>query len=282
MIQDLHNKAITLATEYRRAERELIDVLGKIDQMRGYRKIGFRSLYEYATSALKLSESVAYTLITLARKSREIPELKTKIEAQAIPITQARLIAPILNQSNQDEWIAKAETLSKRALEKEIKKTFPEKCVRETSRYVSENRIELKLGVNEGLMEKLKRIQDLVSQSTGQAATLEEALDQMAELFLAKKDPVQKARRATKHVPERVLKGAALRHEINQRDGGQCTFSDSAGKRCEERRWLDVHHIKPRGHGGQDVLENLATLCRAHHQILHKHEVFQYGAEAKL
>jgi hypothetical protein len=32
---------------------------------------------------------------------------------------------------------------------------------------------------------------------------------------------------------------------------------------------LDVHHIKSRGSGGGDTLENTCCLCRKHHQLAH-------------
>lgn len=31
---------------------------------------------------------------------------------------------------------------------------------------------------------------------------------------------------------------------------------------------LDVHHIKSKGSGGDDVEENLALLCRRHHNLM--------------
>ncbi|MBI3556086.1 MAG: HNH endonuclease, partial [Deltaproteobacteria bacterium] len=44
---------------------------------------------------------------------------------------------------------------------------------------------------------------------------------------------------------------------------------DAENKRCESTRWLDSHHITPVRKGGADTLENLTTLCRAHHQMGH-------------
>jgi 5-methylcytosine-specific restriction endonuclease McrA len=62
---------------------------------------------------------------------------------------------------------------------------------------------------------------------------------------------------------------ASLEHQINLRDQRQCTQSDSTGKRCQEKRWLEFHHKIPIAMGGQDTLENLTTLCWAHHQLIH-------------
>ncbi|MBI2605860.1 MAG: HNH endonuclease [Deltaproteobacteria bacterium] len=62
---------------------------------------------------------------------------------------------------------------------------------------------------------------------------------------------------------------AATEHALALRDGGQCTAKNNQGVRCEERRWLHVHHIKHVSKGGSDAIENLTTLCSAHHKMRH-------------
>jgi hypothetical protein len=75
-------------------------------------------------------------------------------------------------------------------------------------------------------------------------------------------------RRGLKHVKQKRKYPALLEHQINLRDQRQCTHQDK-GKRCEERRWLEFHHIIEIENGGPDTLENLTTLCWAHHQMRH-------------
>jgi hypothetical protein len=41
----------------------------------------------------------------------------------------------------------------------------------------------------------------------------------------------------------------------------------------------DGHHIKSRGSHGHDVEENLVTLCRAHHQMIHQYGINKMIAE---
>src|SRR6185437_10053511 len=92
----LHSQALAYAKTYLNAESGLIRVLQEIESCRGYRELGFKSLFEYAVSALGLSESVTYNLITVARKSLEVPMLQKKIEAGEITLSNARKIAPVL------------------------------------------------------------------------------------------------------------------------------------------------------------------------------------------
>lgn len=46
---------------------------------------------------------------------------------------------------------------------------------------------------------------------------------------------------------------------------------------CTENhlRHLNVHHIKERQYGGTHDLDNLITLCRAHHIMIHPHMRFE-------
>ena len=64
---------------------------------------------------------------------------------------------------------------------------------------------------------------------------------------------------------------ANLKHDLIMRDQGRCTEHDQQGNRCENRRWLDVHHVVPIAHGGLDELANLRTLCSEHHKLEHAH-----------
>jgi hypothetical protein len=295
--QTLHEKALQFAKTYLRAENDLISILQTIDDCRGYRELGYRSLFEYSRQALGLSEAVSYNLITVARKAKEVPLLQEKLRAQEITLSNAKMIAPVLTSENQHQWLSAAASLSKRELEKEIAKEFPEKQIQEQTRYVSEQRIELKLGISEELHEKLKRVQDLVSTQSGKAASLEETLEAALALYIEKKDPVEKAHRAQARmekakspVPgqdnERSNSNislipnlnsnnnprfipAWLVHAILRRDQGQCSFRSSQGDRCSQRRWLEIHHVQPLAQGGKNQLENLRLICRGHHQVLH-------------
>ncbi|MCM2324367.1 MAG: HNH endonuclease [Oligoflexia bacterium] len=274
----------------------MIDVLQEIDQARAYRELGYRSAFEYATQSLRLSESVAYNFITVARKASEVPILKEKIASQEITLSNARLIVPVLTPENQAIWISAAQGLSKRQLEKEVAKERPEILTPERARYVQADRIKLEMGVSEELHLALKRAQDLVSSKLQKAASLEKTLQVLVGSYLDREHPLAKAERAearkTKkagavattqqqpapgqvpgHAPGhaflRVPIQASLKHAVIRRDKYRCTYRDEYGNRCPERRWLDCHHKRAVSDGGGNSLENLVTVCRGHHQVLH-------------
>jgi hypothetical protein len=60
-----------------------------------------------------------------------------------------------------------------------------------------------------------------------------------------------------RHVP------AAVRRAVWQRDGGRCGFVGTDG-RCQERGFLEFHHVVPFARGGATSVDNLQLRCRAH------------------
>lgn len=64
--------------------------------------------------------------------------------------------------------------------------------------------------------------------------------------------------RKTRKVPSR------LRRALEHRDR-TCTFPG-----CNNRRFLDAHHLEHWARGGSTDRENLALLCRPHHQLVHE------------
>jgi hypothetical protein len=62
----------------------------------------------------------------------------------------------------------------------------------------------------------------------------------------------------TRHV------AAAVAREVYARDQGRCTFCADDGRRCGERRLLQLDHVIPHAQGGEPTVANLRLRCRAH------------------
>lgn len=262
-ILDLHNRALLAADLHKKSESDLISILQELDRHRDYLHFDASSLYDYCIQILKLSESTSYNIITVARKAREVPALKVAIEAGEITLSKARKIVPVLTHENQVQWLALAKNETSRVIEKAVAKENPEFLIKESVRYRSEDRIELKMGISEELFKKLERICDLESQKQSKPVSREDSLLAAAEAYLEKNDPVRKAERslhkieqsttprAEKPVPGRKITfksrrphiPAAVVHAVTLRDQHQCTHQDSNGKRCKNARWLEVHQV---------------------------------------
>jgi len=62
---------------------------------------------------------------------------------------------------------------------------------------------------------------------------------------------------ASRHIP------AAVKREVWARDDGRCAFVGRKG-RCDERGFLEFHHVTPFAEGGATTTENLQLRCAAH------------------
>jgi hypothetical protein len=283
LAETIHLKILEAASRFRQCEAEMIDLIQQVDRHRVFMRKGHPSLFDYATKALRLSENVALNFISIARKAVEVPELKSEIRSGTITFTNARKIVPILTSENKAEWLFKAKHLTLRQLEKEVIKVRPMEATPERVRYVTLERVKLEVGLQEKEMLALRKVQDLMSQKGQRPVSLEEVINVMTQDYLDRHDPVKKAMRqvvrnsvlhVSKHVNStntRLPIPKAVEHRVNLRDQRRCTH-DSNGKRCNQTRWLDIHHKIPVSEGGQNTLENLTTLCSTHHQYIHLKE----------
>ncbi|MGE0633480.1 MAG: HNH endonuclease [Pseudobdellovibrionaceae bacterium] len=379
--KQIHERAMEVAKSYKLSEIELIEILEQVDRYRIYYQHKCNSLFSYATEVLKLSNEVAYIFIGVARKTQEVPELKEEIRSGSITVSKAKRMTSVITKENKSEWISLAKTSTKHQLERQIAIAKPTEAVREKFEYsnapkeqiklikleANENsvssakdsiRVQLQIGVSEKLMLKLRRIQDLESSRKKKAVSLEEAFDVMADLYLEKHDPLERAKRQKmrgklqeeknhrttssnpnnkdKDVDSKIMSGteavnsvndsrdseatedsarlktigdfdessdkaerrsfvshnsqgpglipemqasktrkplsASVKHSIHLKYNSQCAHTDSEGKRCFQRRHLDVHHIIQVSQGGGDELENLTLLCSGHHKMIHSQE----------
>jgi hypothetical protein len=65
-----------------------------------------------------------------------------------------------------------------------------------------------------------------------------------------------------RHIP------AAVRREVWERDGGQCTFTGTDGHVCGSRERIELDHVVPVARGGTSTVGNLRLLCREHNQYV--------------
>ena len=99
----LHDSALKAATHYRRSVHQLIEILQKVEHAKTFYHYNCKSIFEYCVRVLNLSESVAYGLIRVGRKSLEVPELKEKIKTGEVPLSKAARICSVL-KSNPTKW----------------------------------------------------------------------------------------------------------------------------------------------------------------------------------
>lgn len=257
----LHERALAAAGRFRAAQAEMLEVVREVDRVRLYARFGLGSTFAYCLEKLALSEDMAVAFIGVARKAEEVPALQVAVD-EGLSISKARKVARVITVENQEAWIEKAKALPYRELEREIARELPEQAVVERVVPVASARVKVQVGLDDAVLAMLREAQDLAG-----AASLEETLAAVLTSYLKKKKPKPRANSKPNLRAEKIP--AAVLQEVRKRDQRSCQAVLPGGKRCGARRWVEVHHIHPRAAGGDHRLENLITLCSAHHRQTH-------------
>jgi hypothetical protein len=275
----IDKKTVAAAKQFLRDEAYLLQCVQEVDRERVFEKLGFPSLFAYVTLRLKLSESTAYAVITVARKAAKVPALQKAVSSGVLNVSQAKRIASVIEPSNASLWIDKAATTKQKELEREVASRLPAPPLQERMRPVGGQMTEIKLVIPERLRKEIERLQEV------RGCSIIEAIAFAVRESLERHDPIRKAARnlgkTTKNIAlavnatEQSLRRdqrkprAQTEHAVVLRDEAQCAHRYPDGTRCGNRRWLHLHHKIPFSSGGPSTVDNLTTMCSAHHRIIH-------------
>ena len=125
------------------------------------------------------------------------------------------------------------------------------------------------------LKDKIERLRGLMRGSVPDGdlgAIIEEAVTEKLERLESRRFGKTKAPRKsveeTDTSPSSRYIPAAVRREVSERDGNQCTFVDAQGRRCKERQTLQFHHDDPYARGGDHSPENIQMMCPTHNAYM--------------
>jgi hypothetical protein len=133
---------------------------------------------------------------------------------------------------------------------------------------LSPDRYKLQLTISGATVEKLRLAKDMLAHaipSGDEAAVLDRALTLLLEDLARKKFAETAAPRGaragkthTRHL------AAAVKRAVWMRDLGRCAFVAKTGHRCNERRFVEFHHVDPYALGGEGSVDLISLRCRSH------------------
>lgn len=278
-LQALHEKTLSIAKRYRSFESELLNALIEVEDQKAYLPLGYDSLFAYCERYLSLTRDQSYAFMAIAKKSKEIPELRTAVHERTMTFSNARKLVSVITPENKETWMERGKALSQKALEREIAFASP-RAVTEKIRPMSQVEAELRVGLDSDMEKDLSRIKALLK--TGSA---KEVLRAIMKDYLKSHDPLEKAQRqevarpiasstpvsvgARRNVASRYIPRSVF-HEVQRRDQGRCQFKATSGNICGSSFGVHLHHLEPWAYGGKNVVENLLTLCQRHHSYWHE------------
>lgn len=268
---DLLAGAEALARRAHGATAGLVAHLAELEERELHLKAGYASLFAYAREALHLSEHAAYLHMAAAGAARRFPVVLDLLADGALNLTNLRLLAPHLTAENHAAVLAAARGRRRAEVEEIAARLAPADAAPpppNALRQVGRERFELQVTLGRDAVDKLRLARDMLGHvvpSGDDAAVLDRALGALiAELARRKFAAAESPRpprgtpAASRHVP------AEVKRAVWMRDRGRCAFVGEAGRRCEERRFLEFDHVRPHAVGGPPTAENLRLACRAH------------------
>jgi hypothetical protein len=133
---------------------------------------------------------------------------------------------------------------------------------------LSPDRYKLSLTIGGDTLEKLRLAKDTLGHaipSGDDAAVLDRALTALLADLARKKfadtrkpRPTRGNKARTRNIP------AAVKRAVWVRDLGRCAFIGATGHRCNERRFVEFHHLDPYALGGEASVDQIELRCRRH------------------
>jgi len=263
LLEEVHS----LVARHRDITAALIAALAVVESRQLYRREGYSSLYLYCTEHLHLSEHEAYSRIHSARIALRFPAVLDLLASGDLTMTTVNLLGGYMTDENHVALLNAARHKSKREVEAQVGALRPQSDTRSTLTPLGDGRYKLQMTLSAEDYETLRRLQDVMrhtipdgnpAEIVGRALSLLKTHVERQRLAVVRR-PKRPARQGsrTRYVP------AAVKREVYARDGSQCAFIGTLG-RCQERGFLELHHVIPFSEGGETTTANLQLRCRAH------------------
>ena len=296
---DLVRSLKTLVAREREATADVIAHLAELDTRDVHLREGFGSLYLYCREALGLSEWESYNRIEVARTARRFPVILDMLADGTVHLTAVRLLAPHLKPDNHRALLESARGKTKLQIQEIVARLAPKPDVPASIRRVtpaslspgpremplpdtpapappspvhatvaplSPERYKLQVTIGSETLEKLRCAQDMLGHtlpSGDEAAVLDRALTTLL-VDLARKKFANTSKPRPSRGTKRGDPPAAIQRAVWVRDLGRCAFVGSGGHRCNERRFIEFHHLAPKALGGEASVDNIGLRCRRH------------------
>jgi len=288
-----------LVTEEKKLTIKVLWHLREVEKRMLYARRGFHSLYEYAREELGYSEGAAHRRIASMRLLKELPELESKVESGALPLStlaQAHSffrVERLQGTTVKREIMQSLENKSHREVQKELvsRSTQPEKHFSESLKPVSASHHKMSILLDEGILKDLEELRAVLGATRGKLSiqeviqfALRKALE-VKRLKASKPDSRAPAPELDRKLRAKSLASVPhairerpksrsryipieLRRQVWSRDKGCCSYKDfKTGKRCGSKSGLELDHIHDFASGGDHRVDNLRLRCRAHNTL---------------
>ena len=264
---------------------EIVELLKLVEKKREYLQRGYSSLYEFCIKELGMSDSQAYTRVTVLKALDRDATLITPFKTGELKPTQIceavrtfKKVSVITDEKvtlrEQSEIFDSLKGKTREETKKILKEKFSD-VLPQTEKIILE--------LTPEILEKLKSFKATHSHKL-KTHTHEEALELLLEMTSPKpeKPTTQKSPKenltvtsqsdnnsAEKKINSRYIQ-ADIKRQLFKIAENQCQYIDpETGRRCTCKHHLQVEHKIPFSQGGSSAdIDNLEILCANHNQMM--------------
>lgn len=305
---EVHANLLSSAKALRQAEQNTVLWFSEVMERRLYHELGHASMLLYAQHALGFSRSKSYEFLRLTRELERLPRTRAAVADGTLGWTKAKEVVGVASVETETDWLALAQKSTQRKLKASAQQAKSQarasskkqrECLPAASVPHAEVRVSTSLSFSPSQREQFDKLLETLHKQ-GVTGSREELLLLGLQMLANEKSrrldsgpvaqivieecpqchaattggrPIDDSELAAahcdaviqKHGRNRAVISPSVRRKVLARDHFQCTASA-----CEARRYLQVHHVIPRKHGGTNVVANLVTMCGSCHRQVHR------------
>ncbi|MEI8347932.1 MAG: hypothetical protein WCG27_10735, partial [Pseudomonadota bacterium] len=238
-----------------------------------YGDLGYSSLHAYCVHFLKYSDTETHYRIQAMRLMKDSAVIEEKIAKGELNLVVAGTLQDHLRgKEKQGEKVSLQQKeklvqihagLSVRDLRIKLNESTPTKKFKITVDQQTAQRFE-EFRKNIGGysdQEIINHLFDYYLKAEKKAQEKAEQKKNGLAIRAISKNPQAQAAKHSRYIPARI-KG-----QIKERAHGQCEYvSPITGRRCEEKRYLELHHVDPFAFNGTGDVTNLKIFCSLHNK----------------
>jgi 5-methylcytosine-specific restriction endonuclease McrA len=273
----------TLCVTGRRHKTSLVAHLVVLVDRKAHVDEGYSTPEKFFVRELGMPIGTAYRYGAAVRVARRFPKVLALLESGALHLRGLEILEHHLTPSNFDAVMAEVTHKPEDEMRLVLARRFPKGEVERAHRAKRRKTNELTRLIDafavimprlsERVREKLLRGLDL-AWVMDHETDFESLIEMLFDAHNAKCEAQLKADLA-KHLETQAKRGKKSKpgyisppvyRFVLAAKGVQCTACRKDGTRCDSKTELEVDHIKSKGFGGRDDLENLTVLCGPHNR----------------
>lgn len=183
----------TLVSEERRISVEVLQHLLEIERRKAYSTLGYLSLFEYATTELKYSDSAAMRRIQAMRALNENPDLEQKLKAGSLTVSGVARVQSFIRkhenkkskkwtEEDKNSLFQKLENCSQKQIETALVTLSPESAWIESVKCLTPDFVELKIQLTQEQLKQLDQIKGLLAHQLKDAGSYSELMGLMISM----------------------------------------------------------------------------------------------------